>query len=63
MHFAVYKNHISFYPTSSGIEAFKKEFSPYDIAKGSVKFPIEKLMPYDLVREIVEFRVKEILVK
>ncbi len=27
VHFATYKNHIGFYPTSSGIEAFKKELS------------------------------------
>ena len=27
VHFAAYKNHIGFYPTPSGIEAFKKELS------------------------------------
>ncbi len=27
VHFAAYKNHIGFYPTSSGIRAFKKELS------------------------------------
>ncbi len=40
VHFAAFKNHIGFYPTSSGIEAFKKELSPYKGAKGSVQFPI-----------------------
>ena len=29
VHFAAYKNHIGFYPTPSGIEAFKNEISQY----------------------------------
>lgn len=29
VHFAAYKNHIGFYPTPSGIEAFKDELSEY----------------------------------
>lgn len=61
--FAGFKNHIGFYPTHSGIEAFKKELSPYKGAKGSVQFPIEKPIPYDLVKRIVIFRVKENLQK
>ena len=52
-------NKIAFYPTPSGIEAFKKELSGYKWAKGSVQFPIDKAVPYDLVEKIVKFRVKE----
>ncbi len=63
LHFAAYKNHIGFYPTPSGIEAFKKDLSLYEVAKGSVKFPINKPIPYDLIRKIVEYRVKENLDK
>ena len=59
VHFAAHKNHIGFYPTPSGIEAFKSELSPYEVSKGSVKFPLKKPIPFDLVRKIVEFRVKE----
>jgi len=59
VHFAAFKNHIGFYPTSSGIEAFKKEFSRYKWAKGSVQFPIGEPIPFDLVEKIVLFRVKE----
>lgn len=59
VHFAAFKNHIGFYPIPSGIEAFKKELSPYKRGKGSVQFPIDKPIPYDLVKKIVIFRVKE----
>jgi uncharacterized protein YdhG (YjbR/CyaY superfamily) len=63
VHFAAFKNHIGFYPTPSGIEAFKKELSQYPGAKGSVQFPIDKPIPYDLVKKITLFRVKETLEK
>src|SRR5512134_1601604 len=59
VHFAAFKNHIGFYPTPSGIEAFKKELSQYELAKGSVQFPIDQPLPYPLIRKIVEYRVKE----
>ena len=61
--FAAFKNHIGFYPVITGIQAFKKELSPYKGAKGSVQFPMEKPIPYDLVKKIVMFRRKENLEK
>jgi uncharacterized protein YdhG (YjbR/CyaY superfamily) len=60
VHFAAFKNHIGFYPTPSAIVAFKKELSPYEKAKGSIKFPIDKPIPFDLVRQIVKYRVQEL---
>ena len=59
VHFAAYKHHIGFYPTPSGIEAFKNELSVYKGAKGSVQFAIDKPMPLDLIRKITDYRVTE----
>jgi uncharacterized protein YdhG (YjbR/CyaY superfamily) len=59
VHFAAFKNHIGFYPTSSGIAAFKKELFRYRQSKGTVQFPIEKPIPFNLVKKIVRHRVKE----
>ena len=59
VHFAGFKNHIGFYPTPTGIEAFKEELSVYKGAKGSVQFPLDQPMPLSLIRRIVEYRVKE----
>lgn len=59
VHFAAYKNHIGFYPTPTGIDAFKDELSDYKSAKGSVQFPIDKPIPFELIKRIVEFRVSE----
>lgn len=59
VHFAAFKNHIGFYPTPSGTEAFQQQLSPYKAAKGSVQFPLNQPIPYDLVTQIVKFRVQE----
>jgi uncharacterized protein YdhG (YjbR/CyaY superfamily) len=63
VYFAAFKKHIGFYPTSSGIEAFREELSAYEGSKGTVRFPIDKPLPLDLVRDIVKFRVRENLEK
>ena len=57
--FAGYKNHIGFYATPTGHEAFKKALSVYKQGKGSVQFPLDRPMPYDLITKIVQFRVQE----
>jgi uncharacterized protein YdhG (YjbR/CyaY superfamily) len=59
VHFAAFEHHIGFYPTPSGMEAFKTELLQYKGAKGSVQFPIDQSLPLELIRRIVEFRVKE----
>ena len=59
VHFAAFENHIGFYPTPSGMEAFKRELSSYKGAKGSVQFPIDQPLPLPLIRKIAEFRVRE----
>ena len=59
VHFAGFAKHVGFYPTPSGIAAFKEEIGPYKSAKGSVQFPLGEPMPMDLIRRMVEFRIGE----
>ena len=59
VYYAALKNHIGFYPTGSGIEAFKDELAGYEVTKGSVKFPMGRPLPLDLIRRIVEYRVAQ----
>ena len=59
VHFAAYKNHIGFYPSSSPIKVFAKELTSYKTSKGTIQFPIGEPLPLALVRKIVKFRVKE----
>lgn len=60
VYFGAWKQHIGFYATPAGNEAFRKELSVYKGAKGSVQFPLNKPMPYKLIKDIVLFRVKEL---
>ena len=57
--FAVFKNHIGFYPMPSALQAFAKSLTKYKTAKGSVQFPLDKPLPLPLISKIVKFRVKE----
>ena len=59
VHFAAYEHHIGFYPTPSGIAAFRRELSGYVTAKGSVQFPLDEELPVELIQKIVIFRVEE----
>ncbi len=63
VHFAAYKKHIGFYPTPTGIEAFKDELSVYPSSKGAVQFPLDEPIPLDLIGRIVKFRVEENLAR
>ncbi len=59
VYFAGYKNHVGFYATPTGHEAFQKELRGYKQGKGSVQFPHDEDFPADLIAKIVRFRVEE----
>ena len=61
--FAAFKEHIGFYPKTSAIIAFKKSLSKYEVAKGTIRFPVDQPLPLGLVSKIVKYRVKENLDK
>jgi len=58
--FAAFKSHISFMPTPSAMEPFKKELSKFTTGKGSIQFPYDKPLPKALIRRIAAYRVKEL---
>ena len=59
IYYAGYKNHIGFYPTGSGIEAFKSKIGKYKWSKGTIQFPLNENLPVKLIEEIIAFRVAE----
>lgn len=63
VYFASYAKHIGFYPTGSGIEAFKEEFTQYKWSKGAVQFPLDKPLPLDLITRIAKFKAERDLEK
>lgn len=57
VHFAAFKNHIGFYATPSGRQAFQTELAKYPQGKGSVQFPLDKPLPLGLIAKITKYRV------
>jgi len=63
VYFAGYEHHIGFYPTGTGIAAFKKEIEKYKHSKGAVQFPLDKPVPVTLIKQMVKFKLAESLEK
>lgn len=59
VYFALFKEHIGFFPTGSGVAAFQKELSAYKTSKGTIQFPLDEPLPLSLVAKITRFRAKE----
>jgi uncharacterized protein YdhG (YjbR/CyaY superfamily) len=59
VYFAGYKGHIGFYPSSSGIAAFKQALSQYEYSKGAIRLPLDKPLPLALIKKIVKYRLQE----
>ncbi|RZJ30163.1 MAG: DUF1801 domain-containing protein [Flavobacterium sp.] len=57
--YAVWKSHVGFYPSGSGISAFADELAMYKTSKGAVQFPFDEELPEKLIAQIVRHRIKE----
>jgi uncharacterized protein YdhG (YjbR/CyaY superfamily) len=58
VHFAVFNNHIGFYPAPRGVEELKEELAAYAGAKSSLRLPFDQPLPLDLIRKVVKLRVE-----
>lgn len=57
--FAVFKNHIGFYPMGAPLRAFANELKDYKVSKVAVQFPLDEPLPVLLIKKIVAYRVQE----
>ena len=55
-YFAVFKNHIGFYPVPTGVKEFEKDMAVYKTGRGSIQFPLNKPMPLHLITRMVQYR-------
>jgi uncharacterized protein YdhG (YjbR/CyaY superfamily) len=61
VYYAAFKQHCSFFPASTGVmEEFADDLESYDVAKGTIRFPIGKPLPATLVKKLVKARIREI---
>ncbi|MCC6412550.1 MAG: DUF1801 domain-containing protein [Saprospiraceae bacterium] len=61
--FAAAKNHIGFYPSTSGVKFFVEKYGNLKSSKGAIQIPMDKPLPLDMVADIVRLRVEENLAK
>ena len=60
IYFAGWKQHYSLYPAIGRLVAeFKVELAPYEISKGTIRFPLSDPVPVKLIERIAKFRAKE----
>jgi uncharacterized protein YdhG (YjbR/CyaY superfamily) len=58
--FAGWKHHYSLYPASSRlVAAFGRELAPYEVEKGTIRFPLSEPVPAPLIGRIAKFLSKE----
>lgn len=57
--FAAFKEHLSFFPGTLAVKAFKDDLKEYDTSKGTIRFPVNKPLPSALVTKIVKARIAE----
>ncbi len=58
--FAGWKKHYSLYPVNGAVvEALKKELAPYELAKGTARFPLSQPVPEKLIRRIAKLKAGE----
>ncbi len=61
LYFAGWKQHYSLYPaTERLVAAFKDELAPYEVKKGTIRFPLFEPVPVKLIGRIARFRAKEV---
>ena len=58
--FAGWKKHFSLYPASAPlVAAFKNDLAPYEVSKGTIRFPLGEPVPAKLIERIAKFRARE----
>jgi uncharacterized protein YdhG (YjbR/CyaY superfamily) len=60
VYFAGWKRHYSLYPvTARVVAALGDELAPYELSKGTVRFPLSRPVPAKLVERIAKLLAKE----
>jgi uncharacterized protein YdhG (YjbR/CyaY superfamily) len=60
VYFAGWKKHYSLYPASRQlVAAFKDDLAPYEVNKGTIRFPLSQGVPVKLIAGITRFLAKE----
>lgn len=59
IYFAGYQNHVSVYPRPRGVKEFEKDLAQYEGGKGTIRFPLDAVIPYELIARVTTYRVQQ----
>jgi len=61
LYFSGWRRHYSLYPSTLRLAAaFQDELAPYEVDKGTIRFPLSQPVPAKLIAGIAKFRAKEV---
>lgn len=61
LYFAGWKQHYSLYPGGDRLlRALKDQLAPYEVSKGTIRFPLSERVPIKLISRIAKLRAKEL---
>jgi uncharacterized protein YdhG (YjbR/CyaY superfamily) len=61
LYFAGWKKHYSLYPADEQIiAAFEDDLAPYEVDKGTIRFPLAEPVPVKLIEGIAKLRAREV---
>jgi uncharacterized protein YdhG (YjbR/CyaY superfamily) len=61
MWYAGWKRHASIYPMTAAVRrAHAKDLAAYEMARGTLRFPLDETLPIGLVRRLVRTRLAEL---
>lgn len=60
IYFAAFPHHYSLYPATQLLkDAFADQLAPYELSKGTIRFPLDRPVPVRLIAALVKHRVAE----
>jgi uncharacterized protein YdhG (YjbR/CyaY superfamily) len=60
VYFGGWKQHYSLYPaTGHLVAAFRDDLAPYEVSKGTIRFPLSQPVPVKLIERLAKFLAKE----
>ncbi len=57
--YASFKNHVSLFPGTPTLRAFKQELTKHQASGSTIRFPLDQPVPAALIRRLVKHRVTE----
>ena len=62
LYFAGWKQHFSLYPANEALlAAFEDELAPYEVSKGTIRFPLSAPPPVKLIEGIAKFQARRLI--